>query len=357
MAKATHGHVQNLGRASLVAPGPLERADDVVLLKLREVRFEIHALVRKVDVHHVARLVLQYALGHPLGQDDVGRFQGDRALDGVFELPDVARPIIRLKIPHRVFRDAELRAAGVVAVLFEEMLNQVGYVRPARAQGRHLDRYDAYAIEEVVAERAVFDHVREIAIRRRHDPAIHGDLFDPAHAPYAPLLQHAQHLHLHRGRRLAYLVEKYRPALGRFEQALAVGDSAREGPFHVAEQLGFEQRFGERAAVDRDEGRGRAIRPAVDRPRDQLFTRPGLAGDEHRGGGRRHDVYHLIDGLHLRRTADDVLERVSLAQLPLQERVLLAQLLLFESLADGELQLLHVEARVFDVKVLGPELE
>ncbi len=39
-----------------------------------------------------------------------------------------------------------------------------------------------------------------------------------------------------------------------FKQTFAVGVRAGERTFDVAEQFGFEQRFGERAAVYRDKG-------------------------------------------------------------------------------------------------------
>ncbi len=63
------------------------------------------------------------------------------------------------------------------------------------------------------------------------------------------LLEHAQEPELHRRRHLADLVEEDRAAVRLLEEALALAGGAGEGAARVAEQLGLEQRLGERAAV------------------------------------------------------------------------------------------------------------
>ena len=71
--------------------------------------------------------------------------------------------------------------------------------------------------------------------------------------------QHAQQLGLHRLGQLADFVEEDRAAVGHFEQADAVLVGAGERALAMAEQLAFDQRLGQRAAVDR---RRTACRPA-----------------------------------------------------------------------------------------------
>ena len=72
----------------------------------------------------------------------------------------------------------------------------------------------------------------------------------PPSAPELALLQHAQQLHLHDRAHLADLVEEDRALLGDLDQPLLVAVGAGERAAHVAEQLGVEQRLGQRAAVD-----------------------------------------------------------------------------------------------------------
>jgi hypothetical protein len=71
-----------------------------------------------------------------------------------------------------------------------------------------------------------------------------------------------------------------------FEASLAVPDRASERPAYVAEELGFEEILGNRAAVERDEA-VRAPRAVVmNRPRDDFLSGAGFAGDQNRAVGR-----------------------------------------------------------------------
>ena len=64
----------------------------------------------------------------------------------------------------------------------------------------------------------------------------------------------------------------------------------------------------------------------MDRVRDHLLARPRFAADEHRRVGPRHLRDLLVDLLDRRAVADDVAERIALAQLVAQVLVLLGQL-------------------------------
>ena len=81
-------------------------------------------------------------------------------------------------------------------------------------------------------------------------------------------LQHAQKLHLHRGRRLADFIEEDRPLLGSFKQSFAVRVRAGERSLHITEQFRFQQRLGECATVNRNERFLRAGTEIVNRARD-----------------------------------------------------------------------------------------
>ena len=63
-------------------------------------------------------------------------------------------------------------------------------------------------------------------------------------------------------------VEEERAFVRLLEASLAVADGAGERAAHVAEELGFEQRFGNRAAVERDEPVRAPRAVVVNRPRD-----------------------------------------------------------------------------------------
>ena len=147
---------------------------------------------------------------------------------------------------------------------------------------------DAQPVEEIVAEPSGGHLGHQIAVGRGDEPDVGLEGRRPADALELPLLQHAEELDLHRGGELADLVEEER-AIGRQLEAsglLPVGPG--EGAALVTEQLGFEQRVGQRRAVDRHERAVGARTAVVDGTGDQLLPRPALPGDQHGRLGARH---------------------------------------------------------------------
>ncbi len=126
---------------------------------------------------------------------------------------------------------------------------------------------------------------------------------------------------------------------------------AGERAAHVAEELRVEQRLGERAAVDGDEGPILPRRVDVDRPRDELLAGPALAGDEDGAAGRRNGLDQVEQREHRAAAADDVRELVRRLERALEQHVLLLQPLPLELLADAHAQV-ALELRPF-VHVVG----
>ena len=127
-----------------------------------------------------------------------------------------------------------------------------------------------------------------------------GSGFGGADRNHLALLQHAQQLHLERRRHLADLVEEEGAAAGRREEPLLVPHGAGERSLHVAEELAFEQRLRQRAAVDREERPVGAQRRVVDVARQHLLAGAALAADQHGRVGRRH---HLGEPEHVEEAA------------------------------------------------------
>ena len=108
------------------------------------------------------------------------------------------------------------------------------------------------------------------------------------------VLQQAEELHLERERKLAELVEKERAALRDGDLAGLRGDGAGERTAHVAEELGFEKRFGNGSAVNGHEGLRSAWARFVNSPSDELLTRAGLTRAE---DGARRGGYAVDDSV------------------------------------------------------------
>ena len=116
-------------------------------------------------------------------------------------------------------------------------------------------------------------------------PADAGDLF---------FFQHPQQPSLQRQRHFAYLVKKQRATVGDFEQPGATSASrAGKRPFLIAKQLCFQQRFGNRPAVDGNKrmrlfALSRIVAGKIfpmNRLGRQLFARPRFPLNQHRRTG------------------------------------------------------------------------
>ena len=66
----------------------------------------------------------------------------------------------------------------------------------------------------------------------------------------SPVSMNAEQQALHARGRLADLVHEHRAAIRQLEDARAIAIRAGEAAAHVTEQLGLEQRLGQRGAVD-----------------------------------------------------------------------------------------------------------
>ncbi len=298
------------GGEDVAEEGALELARRGLLALLQLV-----AVLRDGARPAAARRALSSARGrapHVVGEEveaDLARAREDRgALDEVLELADVPRKRVGRECGERRVREPEPRLPELARRLREAVREQEPHVVAARAERREVDRDHLEAVEEVLAERPLARHRREVAVRRRHDA--HRDRHRARAAEPLDLarLEEAQELHLRGERQLAHLVEEQRPAVRRGRPPLARARRPRERALLVAEQLRLDERLGDRAAVHRHERPLRARAVVVDRPREPLLARPALALDEHRRLGRRDAGDRLEDADEARVLADDVVE-------------------------------------------------
>ena len=123
--------------------------------------------------------------------------------------------------------------------------------------------------------------------------------------------------------------------MGQLEASRLASGGAGKRPLLVAEQLGFEQVFGDGRAVD---GHERAVGPRaqhVQRARKQLLAGAALALDQDRGVvGRRRAVQRLRDLLQPRIFADDLGRAAPLGKLLFEEEVFSRQPLLHQRALD-----------------------
>ena len=224
--------------------------------------------------------------------------QHDGALDGVFQLTDIAGPGVIQQAAFGFGRDSFDGAAAAGRGAVEEILGQRRDVAGSLAQRRHAERHHIQAVVEIRAEGAALRLCREVAIGGGDQADIELPGARAADAFELALLQDAQELGLQLRRQFADLVEKDGAAFGHLELALLLRHGAGEGALLVSEQLAFQQRLGERGAVDGDEGFGGARAEAVQGAGHQFLARAGLAQDEHRSILWSHagnQPEHLVD--------------------------------------------------------------
>src|SRR5439155_10955501 len=121
-------------------------------------------------------------------------------------------------------------------------------------------------------------------------------------------LKYTEQLGLQVWRHLADLVQEQRAPLRHLKEPFLVSGRAGERPLLVAEQLGFNQIFGNRRAVDLDE---RALRPlavVMNRVGNELLAGSVLPLDQDVRIPAGHAFDQLEHFVHLLALADDVPE-------------------------------------------------
>ena len=151
----------------------------------------------------------------------------------------------------------------------------------ACAQRRNVDHVERKSVEEIRAEAPDLREPRQVLVGRADDPHVGRDRLRSADALELAVLDRAQDLFLHAERNRAELVEHERAAVRLLEAADVRTRRSGERAGLVAEELGLEQRLGERRAVDLDDRLLPARRQIVKARRDQLLAGAPLADHEH----------------------------------------------------------------------------
>ena len=166
----------------------------------------------------------------------------------------------------------------------------------ALPERRHHDLDHVQTVVEVLAEAAAGHRLLEVLVGGREDA--HVDLHGgpPPHPGELAVLEDVEELALQGRVKIADLVEEDGPAIRRLELADLELMRTGEGAALVPEELALQQLARDRRAVDLDERAALAHRLLVDRARDHVLARAGLAHDEHRdvdAGGLLDDLAHL----------------------------------------------------------------
>ena len=158
----------------------------------------------------------------------------------------------------------------------------------AFAQRRQADLGDAHAVHQVASEAALLDERVDVHVGGRDDAD-----FDVLGAGFADgvdfgALEKPEQLGLDGRVEVGDFVHEQGAALGGANHAGERVDRAGERAAAVAEELAFDEVFGQRGAIERDERPAADQAVGVNQPRDDFLAGAGFPGDEDGdvGGGQ-----------------------------------------------------------------------
>lgn len=228
--------------------------------------------------------------------------------DGVFEFADVAGPAVVEEKGKGVGSDAGDEFSGSCGMAVDEEAYKVGDVAASFAERGHGEGEDAEAVVEVFPEASGTHFGEEIAVGGGDDADVDAEGFFAADGFEFAFLQDAQKFDLHGGADFSNFIEEEGAGVGGFEASFAVAVGAGEGAFDMAEELAFEQGFGEGAAIDFDEGLGRAGAEGVDGGGGEFLAGAAGAEDEDGAFAFSGKADEALDGAHGFGVADEAVE-------------------------------------------------
>ena len=211
------------------------------------------------------------------GPDRLPVGEQDHTLHHVSQLAHVPRPVVCEQRRTRL-RGQRLGGESVVlARAREEVLGEEDDVFAALAERRQAQGEDRQPMIQILAESPGPHGVVQVLASGGDDPDVDGLAPGAAETPDLVVLDDLQELRLERAREQADLVQEDRAAARGLEQAGLGLTRAGEGAALPTEQLGLEQRLGNRRTVDVDERPAGTDTGAVDRRRDQSLAGSGLS--------------------------------------------------------------------------------
>jgi hypothetical protein len=188
----------------------------------------------------------------------------------------VARPVVACEGGEEITRECGTRADARRG-LAPDPFREAGHFIWTFPQGRNLQPEHIQAEPQIRAEPAGVDFFGKPTVRCRDDPRVDFTRKVLADAADFPFLQDAEQLGLRAWRELADFVQEERAAVGFLEESRALGRGTGECAADVTEQLGLEEIFGQRRAVDGAEPARPPGAVDVNRAGDQFLSTAALS--------------------------------------------------------------------------------
>ena len=227
---------------------------------------------------HVAHLGPQQSF-----RDDGAIGEHGHAFHDAGQLADVARPVVSKEHATRAGVQASRQNLVDAAGRLEEVLGEQEDVAAALTKRRQPEGDAGQPVIEVGPEAPVAHGLGQVGVGCGDDPDVDGLGAPGPESPHRPLLDDLEQLALQRRRHEADLVEEERAPVGLLEESAPRLACVGEGAPLVPEELILEQRLGDGARVQVDEG---ALPPGtgvVHRAGEDGLAGAGLSLDEDGG--------------------------------------------------------------------------
>lgn len=256
------------------------------------------------------------------------RGHDEGVFDDVLEFSDVAWEVVVEEELHKV-------RAGSSDVLFVEMIEALKEVvdeerdvHSAISQRGKGQLHDVDSIVEILAELSGNQHLFEVSVGRCDHPGVGVLGVVGSQGVILSFLENSQQLHLDCGGYVSQFIQEDGASIGLCESPLLIPLGAGKRPPFVSEQLGFQQCFGERSAIHRDEGTAFSRAEIVNRSGSELFSRAAFPAKQHRAVGFGSVREIVEDFAHARTAGHDIVDCVALVEL-------LAKLRNLSQISDG----------------------
>ena len=166
------------------------------------------------------------------------------------------------------------------------------------------NKEDGQPVVKIGAKAARLGVLRQRPVSSSQDAHVHLHGLVVAHTLQFPALHKAQQLGLQGQRHLADLVQKQRASVGRLDASDAPLHRTGKCAAGMAEEFRFQQRLGNRRAVDGHKGLAASRRQPVQRLGHQFLARSGGPFNQYRRRARSHQADAAADLNHARGVAD-----------------------------------------------------
>ena len=215
------------------------------------------------------------------GRHDVVGCQRGQTSDVIFELPDVARPVVAVQRVQHVVGHGEIRhpAGGTEAP--EKVVDEHRDFRAPRAERGYVEPHYVEPEVQVLAKRTVAHALVDGGVRRDDDPHVDVNWFLGAERVDVPTVEEAQELGLHGRFQIGNLVQEQRAVLRAPNHAPVVPGCAGVGAAAVTEEHALRHSGRYFGAIERGELPLSARRVLVDETSDDFLAGPRLADNKY----------------------------------------------------------------------------